>query len=524
MNKLQQLARDGFFGSSGKSLANCEPPLCKACIHGKQHTRPIHQASLQPLDSFHLTPGDCVSADQIESTQPGIILIFKRSPSTSFYHAGTLFVDHASRFLFFTPHISTGAHEAIEAKNKLEFYAAEFNRTIKRYHADNGVFTSKAFRDSCIKHCQPLTFCGVDAHHQNGIAERYIRTITEHARTMLIHAILHWPDIIQESLWPFAVKLAIDIHNSTPTPSGLCPLEIFSGHKNIHPNNLSNFHTFGCPIFVLDPSLCQNHKIPKWKPRSRVGVYLGQSSEHASSVPLVLSTTTGLVSPQFHVVFDDKFSTVDCLHSNKLPANWADLFTTSSVIYVDEDFTKTTYYPFSQPNSTNNSTPFEPSTSLQRESITSPIFQREPSSPLQTTTVQHLEHPTIHQPPMITPPGWNNLHPYNTRLKKQHIATFSSLTDIPTFSDQIVKSYLSTHDLFPSQHDPSFQHIQHHTFTDNTKDVLNFREMQSDTDRALFETDMQRELANLISSGTLELTPRSSTSSLNKALQPIWSF
>ncbi len=103
MNKLQQLARDGFFGSSGKSLANCEPPLCKACIHGKQHTRPIHQASLQPLDSFHLTPGDCVSADQIESTQPGIILIFKGSPSTSFYHAGTLFVDHASRFLFFTP-------------------------------------------------------------------------------------------------------------------------------------------------------------------------------------------------------------------------------------------------------------------------------------------------------------------------------------------------------------------------------------------------------------------------------------
>jgi hypothetical protein len=341
---------------------------------------------------------------------------------------------------------------------------------------------------------------------------------------MLIHAILHWPDIIQESLWPFAVKLAIDIHNSTPTPSGLCPLEIFSGHKNIHPNNRSNFHTFGCPIFVLDPSLRQNHKIPKWKPRSRVGVYLGQSSEHASSVPLVLSTTTDLVSPQFHVVFDDKFSTVDCLHSNKLPANWANLFTTSSVIYVDEDFTKMTYYPFSQPNSTNNSTPFEPSTSLQRESITSPIFQREPSSPLQTTTVQHIEHPTIHQPPTITPPGWNNLHPYNTRFKKQHIATFSSLTDIPTFSDQIFKSYLSTHDLFPSQHDPSFQHIQHHAFTANTKDVLNFREMQSDTDRALFETDMQRELADLISSGTLELTPRSSTSLLNKALQPIWSF
>jgi hypothetical protein len=33
-----------------------------------------------------------------------------------------------------------------------------------------------------------------------------------------------------------------------------------------------------------------------------MGVYLGSSPNHASSVPLVLSTTTGLVSPQFHVV------------------------------------------------------------------------------------------------------------------------------------------------------------------------------------------------------------------------------
>jgi hypothetical protein len=118
---------------------------------------------------------------------------------------------------------------------------------------------------------------------------------------MLIHGMISWPDIIHENLWPYAIRLAVAIHNATPGPSDLSPEEIFTGIK--HTSRLSDFHPFGCPIFILDPSLQQGNKVPRWKPRSRVGVYLGPSPEHASTVPLVLSTTTGLVSPQFHVVF-----------------------------------------------------------------------------------------------------------------------------------------------------------------------------------------------------------------------------
>jgi hypothetical protein len=129
---------------------------------------------------------------------------------------------------------------------------------------------------------------------------------------MLIHAMISWPDIISEQLWPFALQLAMDLHNHTPGSSGLSPLEIFSGAKSPS-TTIRDFHPFGCPIFVLDPSLQQGHKIPRWKPRSRVGVYLGFSPNHASSVPLVMSTTTGLVSPQFHVVYDDLFMTTNCL-------------------------------------------------------------------------------------------------------------------------------------------------------------------------------------------------------------------
>jgi hypothetical protein len=34
---VQQLDRIGVFGSHLKSVGNCDPPVCQACVHGKQH-------------------------------------------------------------------------------------------------------------------------------------------------------------------------------------------------------------------------------------------------------------------------------------------------------------------------------------------------------------------------------------------------------------------------------------------------------------------------------------------------------
>ena len=73
---------------------------------------------------------------------------------------------------------------------------------------------------------------------------------------------------------------------------------------------LRHFHAFGCPTYVLDNALQSGQGAPKWKQRSRLGVYLGPSPNHARSVALVLNPRTGHVSPQFHVKFDDFFETV----------------------------------------------------------------------------------------------------------------------------------------------------------------------------------------------------------------------
>lgn len=147
-----------------------------------------------------------------------------------------------------------------------------------------------------------------------------------HHRTCQIYAHSCYDQLARNNK---GVLLAVDIHNLMPLDSGLTPMEIFCRTAN-SPSPFLNFHSFGCPVFVLEPTLHQNHKIPKWKPRSRVGVYLGHSPDHALSVPLVYSTTTGLVSPQFYVVFDNKFSMVKCFHANKIPSHWPKLFNTAS--------------------------------------------------------------------------------------------------------------------------------------------------------------------------------------------------
>jgi hypothetical protein len=197
MSRIQQLIRNGFLGPSNSSAASCDIPLCHACIHGKQHRRPAHHT---PLDIDHLEPGDGVSGDQVESSLPGLIPVCKEKPASSRYHAGTLSVDHASRFIHFTPHISTGCKEALQAKHEFESIAQQHNRNIKCYLSDNDIFASKEYRESCLQQKQHTKFCGVNAHHQNGIAEQHIRAITEKARTMLIHAMIQWPDIITETL------------------------------------------------------------------------------------------------------------------------------------------------------------------------------------------------------------------------------------------------------------------------------------------------------------------------------------
>ena len=69
-------------------------------------------------------------------------------------------------------------------------------------------------------------------------------------------------------------------------------------------------------------------KIPRWEPRTRTEINLGQSSDHAQSVSLVLNVTIGHISSQYYIIYDENFDTIktdDDPLTNKL---WSRIVTT----------------------------------------------------------------------------------------------------------------------------------------------------------------------------------------------------
>jgi Reverse transcriptase (RNA-dependent DNA polymerase) len=75
------------------------------------------------------------------------------------------------------------------------------------------------------------------------------------------------------------------------------------------------------PAYALEINLQNQKKIGKWDCRSIMAVYIWASPHHAQSVGLLLSLRTGLVSPQFHIKYDDHFDTVREAKSCILPTS-----------------------------------------------------------------------------------------------------------------------------------------------------------------------------------------------------------
>ena len=83
---------------------------------------------------------------------------------------------------------------------------------------------------------------------------------------------------------------------------------------------MTHFHPFGSPVYILENAWQAQQSHNKWEDHSRVGIYLCHSPNHSGSVPLVLNTQTGNVSPQFHCIYDDEFAT--CKRDAKFSSLW----------------------------------------------------------------------------------------------------------------------------------------------------------------------------------------------------------
>jgi hypothetical protein len=125
-------------------------------------------------------------------------------------------------------------------------FERQYNIKINKIHSDNGTEyvnnrMKSYFQTNGMIHWTTTPYTA----QQNGVAERYNRTIVEMAKAMLYHANL--PNV----WWAEAVKTAVYTNNrlATSTLENMTPYEAFHGTKP----DTSNMRVFGCVAFRLVP-------------------------------------------------------------------------------------------------------------------------------------------------------------------------------------------------------------------------------------------------------------------------------
>jgi GAG-pre-integrase domain len=210
--------------------SSCDPVICETCQYAKQRRREPTSFHHTPRESEAgslsrdiLSPGQRVSADQYQSTIRGRLRHTKgREPASEKLVGGAIFADHATGLVFNQHQVGLTAAETVKSKHAFERFADSFALKIQGYATDNHPFLSGVFRADCTHNSQSLVSSGVGAHHQNK-AERSIQTIMNWSRALLLHCIIHWPELASVDLWPFAAD-----HGALNVPVRMCRKRSFT--------------------------------------------------------------------------------------------------------------------------------------------------------------------------------------------------------------------------------------------------------------------------------------------------------
>ena len=274
-SKLQEMAHQGVLP---RRLAHYKIPSCSACLYGKATKRAWRsKQGKQRQEKKALKPGEVISVDQMVSPVPGLIAQMVGFLTRQCYKYAAVFVDQASHMGFVYLQKICSAEETIEAKRAFEQYAENRGVRFQAYHADIGIFKAKKWVKECRQRKQDSTFAGVNAHHQNDVAERRIRELQVTMRATLIHATKRWPGVVTIHLWPYAIRMANQAYNATPLNAHTnkqSPNKIFD--NSAVDINQKHWKPFGFPTYVLKSELQGTTGIhPKSDARSRAGISLG---------------------------------------------------------------------------------------------------------------------------------------------------------------------------------------------------------------------------------------------------------
>jgi hypothetical protein len=196
---LKQLA---LIGKIPKKLGKVLPPKCAGCPFGAMTKLPWQGKETKADHKVFIAtkPGECVSVDQMTSTEVDFYTQLKGKLTKKRYKCATVFVDHYSCLCFVHLQLNDLLAKTLAAKLAFEQYAAEHGVKILHYHCDNRQFHDNAFRQACHDARQQLTFCGVNAPFQNGIAKQAIQDLSESACKQLLHTRACWPEAVHFAL------------------------------------------------------------------------------------------------------------------------------------------------------------------------------------------------------------------------------------------------------------------------------------------------------------------------------------
>eukprot|EP00536_Pseudo-nitzschia_multiseries_P017736 jgi/Psemu1/52316/gm1.52316_g len=186
--------------TAAPDTSSCTPLKCKTCQYAKQCCKNPVCPTLSHSDyeegkllQDQLFSGDQVSCDQHISTALGCLPhTASKEDKTHQSVGGTMFIDHATDYIFHRHQVNLKITETLRSKHAFESQLDKHGVKVHHYASDNHPFSSKDWITDCEIQNQQQSLSGVGACHQNYI-ERHIQTIYNWARACLLHSVLHWP-------------------------------------------------------------------------------------------------------------------------------------------------------------------------------------------------------------------------------------------------------------------------------------------------------------------------------------------
>ena len=265
----------GIPNISATVLDEAATSVCEPCVLGKQARKPFKSSKTetkQPLEVVHMDLFGPISVKSMGGN----------------YYGGTLTDGH------------TDFHEVICVPSKSDIKGA-VKRVLNKWENLTGFKTkfvrtdrggeyvnkelSDWFEGRGIIHQKTAPY----TPEQNGVAERYNRTLWEKARSMMQAA------GVKKSLWAEAISTANYLTNISPASgSSLTPFERFYGRKP----DVSHLRVFGCRAYAHIPKELRR----KIDPVSEPGIFIGYA---ADSKAYRLLLDDGRIVERRDVTFDE---------------------------------------------------------------------------------------------------------------------------------------------------------------------------------------------------------------------------